>query len=153
MWCREHASWNTVAGAAVRVTHCVVATGTVALLSAVAPQALRGQEAGKEEQNAIGYATVAEALIAVQKGMATEARMERGWTIVETKEKGIPVHWFFTHTGHPAHPAAIKRTMTYKDGAWDIGMAMLCEGPKAACDKLAEEFRVINERLEKTWKG
>jgi len=109
--------------------------------------------ASASEKGSIGYPTVVDALIAAQKGMDAESRMERGWTIVETRERGIPVHWFFTHKGHPAHPAAIKRTMNSKEGAWDIDMAVLCEGPKAECDKLTEEFRLINEKLEKAWGG
>ena len=133
----------------------IVALAATILALAVAtadePPNKATDNAREKKAPSIGYPTVVDALLGVQKSMEAQSRMERGWTIVDTREKNIPVQWFFTHKGHPAHPAAIKRTMTWKDNAWDIDMAMLCEGPRPACDKLAEEFRRINERLEKSW--
>lgn len=67
-----------------------------------------------------------------------------------TDENGNHVLWSFTPEGHAAHPAAVKRTVLEKDGAVFIDMKVLCFGTQAACDKLVEEFKQLNERIKES---
>jgi hypothetical protein len=99
------------------------------------------------EDSDIGYPSPAAALAALKKNPDAQFSVMDGWTIVSTKENGNLVMWSFTPDGHPAHPAAVKRTMTRKDGAWYLDMKVLCGGTKAHCDKLVEDFKQLNERM------
>jgi hypothetical protein len=99
------------------------------------------------EDSDIGYPSPAAALAALKKNPDAQFSVKDGWTIVSTKENGNLVMWSFTPEGHPAHPAAVKRTMTQKDGAWYLDMKVLCGGTKAHCDKLVEDFKQLNERM------
>jgi len=68
---------------------------------------------------------------------------------VVTEQDGLTL-WSFTPEGHPAYPAVVKRQMVEKDGAWYVNMNALCEATKAACDKLIEDFKVLNERMRQS---
>ena len=106
------------------------------------------------EPSSIGYPTVAAALEALRKDPQAHFSTQDGWTVVSATENGNPVVWSFTPEGHPAHPAAVKRTAVHeKDGAWTLEMAVLCGGTKPACDKLLEDFKELNERMKESLRG
>jgi Protein of unknown function (DUF4019) len=100
--------------------------------------------AAQQPSSGIGYPSVAAALEALKARTNVEIRVEQGWTIVNDKAAGE--FWSFTPPGHPAHPAAVKRTLVEKDGKLTINMSVLCQASKAACDKLVADFRELNEK-------
>lgn len=94
----------------------------------------------------IGYESVSEALSALKQKESGNVRIQQGWTIINEKNKSSV--WSFTPEGHPAHPAAVKRTTFEEDGAVYIKMAILCQSTKLECDKLVEQFQELNERVK-----
>jgi hypothetical protein len=105
------------------------------------------------DASSIGYPTVAAALEALRKDPNAHFETRGGWTVVTTTEDGNSVFWSFSPEGDPSYPAAVKRTLIPKDGAWYMDMAVLCGGPKAACDKLVEDFKRLNERMKESLSG
>ncbi len=101
------------------------------------------------ENSDIGYPSPEAALEALHKDPNAQFSDRGGWTIVSTKEGPNVVMWSFTPTSHPAYPAAVKRTMVQKDGAWYLEMKVLCGGTKSACDKLVEDFNQLNDKMKK----
>src|ERR1700751_92583 len=98
------------------------------------------------EPSSIGYPTIDAALEALRKDPQAHFSTQDAWTIVSATENGNPVVWSFTPEGHPRPPAAVKQTAVHeKDRAWSMQMALLCGGTKAACDKLVEDFKELNE--------
>jgi hypothetical protein len=55
--------------------------------------------------------------------------------------------WSFTPSGHPAHPAAVRRTVIRQGDDIGVKMAVHCEATKAACDRLVADFKALNERM------
>jgi hypothetical protein len=106
------------------------------------------QEQGAARNASIGYPSVAAALGAMRARKDVKASVQGGWTVV-TEQDGLTL-WSFTPEGHPAYPAVVKRQMVQKDGAWYVNMNALCETTKAACDKLIEDFKVLNERMRQS---
>lgn len=108
-----------------------------------------------KEEPSIGYATVAAAMDALLADPAAEVREESGWTIVDTMEGDDLVTWTFTSPGHAAHPAAIKRIVSRRDGAVVLEMRVLCEAEQEPCDELVAEFQTLNDimrqRFRKTY--
>jgi hypothetical protein len=93
-------------------------------------------------ESGIGFQTVAAALAALRENTAARATVEGGWTGFYLEEAGNPVVWSFTPPDHPAHPAAVKRTLILSgDTAIKINLEVLCEATKASCDSLVEQFR------------
>lgn len=107
----------------------------------------RTSRASGNSQDSIGYPSVSAALEALKRDPMAKVRQEAGWTIVSRKEDKNFVLWSFTPPTHPAHPAAVKRTLSEKDGAMQIQMSAVCEADTAPCDKLIEEFRVLNGKM------
>jgi hypothetical protein len=101
------------------------------------------------ENSDIGYPSPEAALEALRKNPDARFSIKGGWTIVSLSEGGNIVMWSFTPKDHPAYPAAVKRIMSQKEGAWYLEMKILCGGTKADCDKLAAEFNELNERMKK----
>jgi hypothetical protein len=98
-----------------------------------------------QEGRGIGYPTVAAALEALKARSDVKVTVQNGWTIVE--DRAGNAFWSFTPSGHPAHPAAVKRTIVSRDGGLAIDMTALCQAEKAACDRLIAEFKELNERM------
>ena len=101
---------------------------------------------GSPRLSSIGYPSVAAALEALKAKSDIKTSVQAGWTVVED---GMTL-WSFTPPGHPAHPAAIKRTLVEKDGAWHVEMNALCQADKTACDKLMAEFQALNEKMRES---
>lgn len=106
------------------------------------------QEQGAARNASIGYPSVAAALGALRARKDVKVSVQGGWTVV-TEQDGLTL-WSFTPEGHPAYPAAVRRQVVQKDGAWYVNMNALCEATKVACDKLMEDFKVLNERMRQS---
>lgn len=104
-----------------------------------------------QEGRGVGYPTVAAALEALRGRTDVSISVQGGWTIVD--DRSTNTLWSFTPSVHPAHPAAVKRTLVSRDGALFIDMAALCEATKAACDRLMTEFKELNERMSQSMRG
>ena len=100
------------------------------------------------EPNKTGYATVAAALEGLKAKPGTKVTVSEKWTTIEDMEgKGI-VLWSFTHPGHPAHPAVVKRAMQARADGYYIDMNVRCEAAdKAACNALVRSFQALNEKV------
>ena len=101
-----------------------------------------------EETSAIGYNSVSEALSSLRARPDVTIQVKAGWTIVDDRAHGIL--WSFTPPGHPAYPAAVKRILAKRDGAWYVDTRMLCEAEKPACDKLADDFYELNDNMRRS---
>lgn len=97
------------------------------------------------EKKGIGYPTVSAALEALRTRTDVAISSHGGWTIVT--DSGRRTFWSFTPPGHPAHPAAVKRTVVEKDGAIFIEMGALCQSERVACDKLISEFQALSDMI------
>lgn len=93
----------------------------------------------------IGYPTVAAARSAATALLGAKKSEQQGWLVVEQ----MPVIWSFTPAGHEAYPAAVKRTVVQRDGRIDLDMAVLCEAPKPACDRLVSDLKVTTEQMKR----
>jgi len=122
------------------------------VLAAASPSAL-GQSAvptplPEAPRSSFGYPTVEAALTALRAKPGVDIREREGWIIITDKESGNPALWSFTPPGHPAHPSAVKRIVTEKDGAVYIEMKVLCQAQKNPCDALVREFQALNDRIK-----
>ena len=100
------------------------------------------------EVNTFGFETPADALNALRQKPNVHISTQGGWTIADDRSNFTV--WSFTPPGHPAHPAAVKRTIV-RDSAGNVSVAMSakCWGTKAACDKLIADFKDLNDRMRK----
>ena len=94
----------------------------------------------------IPQANVAAVLESLRTDSSAQFREQRGWTVVASSEGGLPVQWFFTPEGHPAHPAVVKRTALERDGVGRIELAALCQAEQAVCAQLLDDFRQQHDR-------
>lgn len=115
-------------------------------LATVCAFSVKAAEAQQSDSGrGIGYPSVAAALEALKARSDVRISVQGGWTIVsDPANKAL---WSFTPSGHPAHPAAVKRSTVQKDGAVFIDMRALCQAEKHACDKLIAEFRELNDKI------
>jgi len=111
------------------------------LMATIVPLAAFAQEG-----RGIGFPTVAAALEALKSRNDVKISIQGGWTIVE--DRSTNTFWSFTPPNHPAHPAAVRRGIVFREGGIVIEMSALCQGSKAACDKLIAEFKDLNEGLK-----
>jgi hypothetical protein len=93
----------------------------------------------------IPQANVAAVLESLRAEPSAQFSEQRGWTVVASSERGLPVQWFFTPDGHPAHPAVVKRTALESDGVGKIDLAALCQAEEAVCAELLDDFRQQHE--------
>jgi hypothetical protein len=116
------------------------------LMSSVIPLAAFAQEG-----RGIGYPTVAAALDALRARSDVKISVRGGWTVVD--DRPANTFWSFTPPNHPAHPAAVKRTIVPRDGGIYVDMTALCQASKVACDKLITEFKELNERMTQSMRS
>ena len=114
----------------------------------VASCAYAQPESEAEQTSSIGYPSVAAAMDALRAQKDVSISVRDGWTVVT--EKGGLTLWSFTPPTHEAHPAAVKRAASEKDGAWYITMNVLCQADRAPCDKLVEDFKTLNEQMRQS---
>lgn len=94
-----------------------------------------------------GFRSVSEALHEMSKNSASKISIQDGWTIIALVEKGNYVMWSFTPDSHSAHPSAVRREIVEKDGQIYIAMQVLCESSKPSCDKLVQQFELLNQSV------
>lgn len=99
----------------------------------------------------IGYSSVSAARDALLSKANIAVSNENGWTIASDRENYTV--WSFAPPGDPAYPSVVKRIIVHGHGGLDIKMSVLCEAPKAACNQLVENFRLLNERMRDSLKG
>ena len=63
-------------------------------------------------------------------------------------EKNPTVVYTFTMKGHAAHPAAVCRKQIKEGDSLVLKMEIVCEGTKDACDRLRNDFNVINAQMQ-----
>jgi hypothetical protein len=99
---------------------------------------------GDGEDSAIGFNTVAEALAGLSAREGVSIRKNKdGWTEIEDGQKNVL--WSFVPEGHPAYPAAVRRTVSGRGLAVAIGMDGLCEAERSACEALMKDLQKRNE--------
>jgi len=105
-----------------------------------------------EQPNAIGYPTVAAALIDLRSRPGVAFKAENGWTIAT--DKASSTIWVFASEGQAAYPAAIKRQFAADGhGGTKLEMSVLCEASKADCDSLVRTFEALNARMTAELRG
>lgn len=63
-------------------------------------------------------------------------------------DKSATQMYTFTTKGHPAYPSIVCRKMV-KEGEFMVGkMAVVCEGKQDACDRLRNDFNVLNAETQ-----
>ena len=124
----------------------------VATLIALAPQFSASQvaEPPDGDNSSIGYPSVKVALQELQSKPGVVVSDRDGWTIIDDSTESDRSLWSFTPMGHPAHPAAVKRTIYDENGSVWIGMRALCEAEKGPCDSLIEEFKALNDKMRES---
>jgi len=105
---------------------------------------LAGCASGQREiERDFGYPTVQAAFEGLKARPGVRMRVHEGWTIIDdTPNQTL---WSFAPPEHPAYPAVIRRQIIEREGRKSVGMSALCQGPRAACDKLVEEMRAVSE--------
>lgn len=105
---------------------------------------LAGCATGREEiEREFGYPNVQAAFAALKARKDVRMSVHEGWTIIDDTPHSTL--WSFAPPEHPAYPAVIRRQLLDRDGGKVLGMSALCQGPRAACDKLVEEMRATSE--------
>ena len=122
-----------------------LATATLGVLAAASSSIVRA-----DGPSAIGYASVAAALRALQSDPASQFAEQSGWTVVASRENGNAVQWFFTPDGHPAHPSVVKRTIAEQDGTGYVDLVVLCHVRQDTCDRLLDDFKQVSAQPQRT---
>jgi hypothetical protein len=63
-------------------------------------------------------------------------------------DKMPTVVYTFTTKGHPAHPAAVCRKQSKEGENIVLRMEIVCDGGKDACEKLRNDFNVMNAKMQ-----
>jgi hypothetical protein len=100
------------------------------------------QQPNAPRKSSIGYPSVGAALEALRAKAGAKLSIQGGWTVIED---GLTI-WSFTPTGHPAHPAVVKRTIVTRGDSIFIDLSGLCHAQKQACDKLMAEYQELNKK-------
>jgi hypothetical protein len=100
-------------------------------------------------RSAIDFATVQDAYDALNADPTAKQSEFDGWTIFNQKADGKYIIWSFTPTDHPVHPSAVRREVVKKDGEVYISMDALCQANRFDCDQLIEQFKQINQNLQR----
>jgi hypothetical protein len=98
--------------------------------------------------NTFDYPSAEAALASLKARGDVTLSEESGWTIAD--DKANRTLWSFTQPGHPAHPAAVRRTVVLENGQPSITMNALCQASRQACDNMLEEFRRMNTALQQS---
>lgn len=132
----------------MRYLHLPLIVFSVFLLSSLAHANDSAVKKQAQTGSGIGYPSPAAALTALRAKPGVSVKEENGWIIAnDPDEKAL---WTFTTAGHPAHPAAVKRLVIEKDGAAHIQMSVTCGAQKAACDRLVQQFKELNESISRS---
>jgi len=95
----------------------------------------------------LGTTTVAETLAELRKDSTRRFVDQNGWIVGEKRVTGGSELWSFVPEGHEAYPSAVQRVITDGEDSLAIDMAIQCDAPQAACERLDRLFTVMNENL------
>jgi hypothetical protein len=125
----------------------LLTSGATAAIGAQAANTTADQPVAAVPDSAnVGYATVQQALAALQAKDDTVVTHADGWTVIN--EPAANAQWSFPPSSDPAYPALVRRTIKRVPGQGRVvEMSSLCEAPKPACDKLLNDFDASNERM------
>ena len=118
---------------------------SIILLAALGAANAAEPDTAARKTSSIGYASVAEALSDLKANPENSVRVQEGWTIIDDRKNSAI--WSFSPEGHPAYPAAVKRTILERDGHIYVDMKALCQAKKEPCDELIEQFKALNEQI------
>jgi hypothetical protein len=105
----------------------------------VAAQQFCGDPTGKAEELITRYST--------QAGLK-QTYKSVDYVAYSDDEKNPTVVYTFTTKGHAAHPAIVCRKQVKDGDSLVLKMEIVCEGGKEACDKLRNDFNVINAQMQ-----
>lgn len=89
----------------------------------------------------IGFASVADARAMLDARGDVVAAMLDGWTVLEEAAAPGRTQWAFVPPAHPAYPALVRRDVVMKAGVPTLVTRFLCEGRRAACERLYRRVR------------
>ena len=95
--------------------------------------------------SSIGYPSVTAALDALRARKDVTISEQQGWTIVN--DPASMTLWSFVPKDNPAYPAAVKRAFVQKGAEVYVNMNVLCQAEQTPCDKLVEDFNVLNQQM------
>jgi hypothetical protein len=104
-----------------------------------------------QSTDAIPYPTVAAALESLRAKSGVEVSNQNGFTVIT--EPATYTLWTFTPAGHPAHPTVVRRQMVREGDDIISRMQVKCEAAKPACDKLAAEFKALDDQIRESLRG
>ena len=105
----------------------------------VAAQQFCGDPSGKAEELIARYTT--------QKGLK-ETYKSVDYVAYSDDEKNPTVIYTFTTKGHAAHPSIVCRKQVKEGEFLVVKMEVVCDSTKEACDKLRNDFNVINAQAQ-----
>ena len=120
----------------------------VIFVAAIGTGSALAQSPPETSGSPIGYPNVATALSALRTRPDIQFSVQGGWIIAS--EPAHNILWSFAPEGNPAYPSAVKRGLKEVNGAINIETKILCEAPKAACDKLAIDFQKLNDGIKQS---
>lgn len=98
-----------------------------------------GDPIGKAEDLITRYST--------QKGLK-ETYKSTDYVAYSDDEKSPTVVYTFTTKGHPANPAVVCRKQVKEGDNLVLKMQIVCDGGAEACDKLRNDFNVMNAKMQ-----
>ena len=100
------------------------------------------EKSGYAGNQANDYATFANTLATVRALPRARSSSRDGWTIIEVPTPHGVSMWSFTPTGHPAHPSAVRRQVTFTSEGPLMDTKVLCEASTEQCRVFAAELRL-----------
>ncbi len=120
----------------------------LALFALLGACGVRQTNAQADGMTSIGYPSIAAALQALRARSDVKFSEPDGW-IIAIDEANDTV-WSFPSKDNPAYPAAVKRqVIPADDGSIGIRTSISCAATKSACDKLAQYFREMNDKMSR----
>ncbi|MBX9684871.1 MAG: hypothetical protein K2X41_13895 [Hyphomicrobium sp.] len=132
----------------------ILAQAALAVENVVSPPATPAPAAGPTiaaAQQFCGDAPdKAEALIT---RYSTDAKLKQVYKSVDyvaygDDDKNATKMYTFTISGHPAHPAAVCRTLVKEGESLVVKMHVVCDGEQEACTRLRNDFNVMTAKMQ-----
>ena len=101
-----------------------------------------------ESPDQLGYASPAQAMMALQARPDVRFTEQRGWTVAE--DRANQAVWSFVPPGHPAYPAVVRRQIVQRNGRLLAVVQVMCGATKPACDALVRDFQQSNQAIRQS---
>jgi hypothetical protein len=112
--------------------------------SALPALAQSAQSMPKPTTQTIQYPSVAAALAALHAKSGVKFSNNEDWVIAKDTDGSV---WSFAPADHPAYPSVGRRTVVEQDGSFVVDTAILCQASQAACDKLRDDYQLLDQRM------